>query len=256
MGESSRRDGIQSLEIGLAVFRHVYEIGRPAALHELATGMSMHRAKLHRYLASLVRSGFVSQHEDRRYGPGPYALRMMGGETRLARLRESALGGLQSLAREIGQTVFLSEWRSGHARLLGFEEPSRPISVRPNVGAELPLLNSSPGKVFAAFLPAEETETLLAQEVAGAVEPAQRQGRLAKYHRDLVEVRRRGIARNLGERFPSIHTMSAPVFDQERRIVFTITAFGLRESFDSRVNGVVATALKRWAAQHSAAPLD
>jgi DNA-binding IclR family transcriptional regulator len=256
MTDSSRRDGIQSLEIGLAVFKHLYEIGRPTPLHELSSGMAMHRAKLHRYLASLVRAGFVSQDDDRRYALGPYALRMMGGETRLARQREAALGALPSLAREIGETVFLTEWRGGHARLLHFEEPLKPISVRPNVGAELPLLNSSPGRVFAAFLPADETETLLAQEIEKNVPAAQRRTRMAAYRRELAELERRGVARSLAERFPSINSMSAPVYDQDRRAVFAITAFGLRDAFDATWNGVVARALREWAALHSATPVE
>jgi len=248
---SIERAGIQSLEIGVGVFKLLHELGRPVALHELASTVSMHRAKLHRYLVSLIRTGLVAQNADRRYRPGPYALRLMGDELRLIRLREAALSAMPRLARDVAETVFLSSWRNGRAHVLHFEEPLKPISIRPTVGTELSLLSTATGRAFAAYLPKTELEALLQRELKANVPRSQRMARRRTYLRELAEVRRRGIARSLAERYPSINSLSAPLFSLDRNVLLVITAFGLRETFDASWNGDLARTMRSWAAAHS-----
>src|SRR5262245_10566699 len=54
--EIEAKRGIQALEIGVQVFRHLYGFGRPVTLTELSEACSMHPSKLHRYCVSLIRS--------------------------------------------------------------------------------------------------------------------------------------------------------------------------------------------------------
>jgi len=75
--ESSKRQGINSIVVGLKLVKELVALGRPAPLREVAQAADMHPAKAHRYLVSFVRSGLVKQTpDDSLYDLGPYALEL------------------------------------------------------------------------------------------------------------------------------------------------------------------------------------
>jgi len=47
----------------------------------------------------------------------------------------------------------------------------------------------------------------------------------------VTEVRRRGIARSLGERDPGLNSFSAPTFGADGGVNLAVTAFGLAVNF-------------------------
>src|SRR5690606_39412359 len=53
--------GIQSVEVGLALFRQLADGETPCGLSDLARRAGMHRAKAYRYLVSLAPAGWVIQ---------------------------------------------------------------------------------------------------------------------------------------------------------------------------------------------------
>ena len=103
--------GIQSAEIALDVLTRLAELGGAQSVSELGRSLDMPRAKVHRYLVSLERRGYVEQDPaSARYRLGPQAL-----HTGLAALAEVdfvklAADGLDALSSAIGQTVFISIW--------------------------------------------------------------------------------------------------------------------------------------------------
>ncbi len=72
--ERKEPTGVQSLEVGLTVFDVLAVESRPLMLKEIADAIEMHPAKVHRYLVSLVRSGYAQQFSNGRYGVGDKAL--------------------------------------------------------------------------------------------------------------------------------------------------------------------------------------
>src|SRR5690606_21108387 len=70
-----RTGGVQSFEVGLRLLSRLAHQRRPMKITELAARAGMPPAKAHRYLASLVRSGYAAQHpESGLYSTGPAAL--------------------------------------------------------------------------------------------------------------------------------------------------------------------------------------
>ena len=70
-----RTAGVQSFEVGLALLSLLAHQRRPMKITALAAQARMPPAKAHRYLASLVRSGYASQSPDTGlYSTGPAAL--------------------------------------------------------------------------------------------------------------------------------------------------------------------------------------
>ena len=238
---------IQSLETGVGVFKALHTLGRPAGLREIAALVSMHPSKLHRYLATLVMTGLVEQHVDRRYAAGPYARSLANGQASVAQARAEAERALPSLARELGQTVLLTIWGRTGPLIVAIEEAPVPVTVRPAVKGELPLTNSSAGRVFAAFLPAERIRPLIKAELKGKGAAA-----AAAYERQLGEVRRRKLARAVGERYPGIAAISAPVLGADGQVLLCVTAFGMRETFPASLDGPIAKGLRNWTRARSA----
>jgi DNA-binding IclR family transcriptional regulator len=56
----------------------------------------------------------------------------------------------------------------------------------------------------------------------------------------LADIRKRGLARVLGEPIPGINAICAPVFEHTGSIALGITAIGPAGSFDANWNGLIA----------------
>ena len=74
--EEKTSNGIQSLEIGIDVLNVLIDNRKPMMLKEIGERLSMHPAKVHRYLVSLIRKNYAQQYSDGRYGVGDYLKRL------------------------------------------------------------------------------------------------------------------------------------------------------------------------------------
>ena len=73
------QQGVQSVEIGMALLSALAAHPRPAALSQLAEAAGLAPAKAHRYLVSLIRAGMVERSADSgKYRLGEAALQAIG----------------------------------------------------------------------------------------------------------------------------------------------------------------------------------
>lgn len=234
------QQGVQSVEIGMAVLASLATQPRPAGLSDLAEATGMAPAKVHRYLVSLIRAGMV----ERFAGSGKYRL----GEAAL-HIGLAALSGLDvmgfagealvALRDEIDETVLLAVWGNRGPVVVRWEESSRPVTTNVRPGSVMPLLNSSTGRAFAAFLPEAQTRPYIAEE-------SRRNPALAKdFPKILAETRKHGLARVEGDFLPGVAALSAPVFDHQGDLAAVLSTLGPQGSFDARWKGTVAKALRR-----------
>jgi DNA-binding IclR family transcriptional regulator len=241
--------GIQSLELGVRMFQVVHRLGRPATLNELAKLSRMPPAKAHRYCVSLVRTGLLRRDGRGLYGIGPFGFQLAQAEASLDHARSLALGALPRLARELGETVFLSAWGETGPRILSVADADKPISIRPSMRHDLPLHNSATGRVFATYLSPARLEALLAAELESfrrkeKLSAADIASRRRAFARQLADVRRRGLARTTGERYPGLNSFAAPIFDRGGRVILVLTSFGLSPTFPPSWDGMVPRALR------------
>jgi DNA-binding IclR family transcriptional regulator len=88
-------------------------------------------------------------------------------------------------------------------------------------------------------------ENFLASDAARLALHEDKKRSKSDFDAELIENRRRGIARTIGDPIPGINAFSAPVFDATGNIVLAITVMGPAASFDSKWDGSVATALRK-----------
>jgi DNA-binding IclR family transcriptional regulator len=244
------QQGIRSLEAGIGVFRQVHELRRPATLTEIARLARMEPAKAHRYCVSLIRTGLLQQDGRGLYSVGSLGFALGRADSGLETARAIAVAALKDLVSQTGETVFVSCWGQTGPVILKVEDAPKPIAIRPTTKGDLPLTNSATGRVFAAFMDADEVRRLAKTELAASGIPVrERAARLREFGEHLVDVRRRGLARTTGERYPGLISFSAPIFDHKGHVAFALTSFGLLVSFPSSWNADVPVALRNCAAR-------
>jgi DNA-binding IclR family transcriptional regulator len=253
-GNVDTRQGIQSIEVGARLLQVLAAAARPLTLKDLAEQSGMSAAKAHRYLVSFARIGLVEQGaETGRYDLGPFALTL--GLTRLNRL--DALRAVRpvvtALSESLDQTIAVAVWGNHGATIVQWQDSSQPVSVNLRAGAVLPLLNSSTGRCFAAFLPRQATAALLEAELRDAHrsdDPRLPQTREA-YEAILQEVRERGAARVQGTLLLGVHSFTVPVFDANGLMVLGLVALGHSGGFDSGWNSPILASLREQARELS-----
>ena len=245
MSRESR--GIQSIEVGGELLRALARSGEPMMLRDLAREAGMAPAKAHPYLVSFSRIGLIEQDETTgRYEIGALALEL--GLISLRRLSavRIATPKIAALADSIDHAVSLAVWGTHGPTVVRLEEPSHPVHIAMRAGSTMALLETATGRAFAAFLPAKTVKAALDSGLdrLGIAYNPKRPLKTAEIAAMLDEVRRRGLARAVGDPLPGVNAFAAPVFDHSGRIVLVNTAMGPAGTFDVRWDSAIAAALR------------
>jgi DNA-binding IclR family transcriptional regulator len=149
---------------------------------------------------------------------------------------------ITQLTAEIDQTVGLSVLGNQGPTIIYISESSYPIHVNMRTGTVMSIQNTATGRTFAAFLPSRQVERIIELEgrsgVAAGFDMQVKKG--VKLDIILADIRKRGLARVLGEPIPGINAICAPVFEHTGSIALGITAIGPAGSFDANWNGLIA----------------
>jgi DNA-binding IclR family transcriptional regulator len=204
------RQGIQSVEIAMDVLLAVERGLGPMSLTQIAVASGMGPSKVHRYLVSLSRIGLLARSRSSGlYDLGP-SLRRLGIEA-LRRVDEVALVSeyLPGLRDRTKHAVNLAVW-GDHGPVVvrwDYGHYALPITVR--VGATMPMLASSIGRVYLAHAPRTLTDPVLAAQVATTEQAGLTPAGIEAIK---VAVRRDGVALTSGGVVPGITSLAAPVF--------------------------------------------
>ena len=248
--KAKKQFGIQSIEVGSRILDVMIELGRPAALKDIARLAKMHPGKVHRYLVSYVRSELVAQDESSGlYGIGPKAIALGLAGLRSMDVVRCASELLPSLRDTTEETAFLAVWGTYGPVVFRLEESSRPVFLNVRVGSTLPILSTATGRVFAAYLPPEQTRQMIAAERAAA--EANERFESTQTDKILSDTRVRGIGRVVGDLVPGVAALAAPVFNHIGRVAAVIGVLGRLDQMDTNITGRVATALKECCADIS-----
>ena len=207
---AAARQGIQSVEIAMQVLNALEEGAGPMSLSQISALSGMQPSKTHRYLVSLVRIGLASQSPTSTlYNLGP-AMRRLGAEA-LRRMDEVGLTSelLPGLRDRTRHAVNLSVWGDNGPVIVRWEYGSFALPITVRVGATLPLLTSSAGRVFLAYLPSSLTTPVVRAQQAPSKDARWTDEQLTEAK---DETRRNGYAFTSGAILPGITSLSAPVF--------------------------------------------
>lgn len=199
--------------------------GSEMALTAVAAATGMHPSKAHRYLVSLTRAGYIAQDSATGlYGLGPRSTALGLAAMRqldVVRLAADIMNDLRDLT---GQTISMVTWANHGPTIVSVREADTPIMVTVRVGSVLPLLTSSNGQIFLAYLPPRKVKPFIDAELATAKRNPRWKGprTVAGVTRQIRDIRQRRMSRSESGVTTGIVSLAAPVFDHRGEIVCSI----------------------------------
>jgi DNA-binding IclR family transcriptional regulator len=168
---------------------------------------------------------------------------------RLDRVR-LGLSAISELRDAINETIALAVWSETGPVIVRWERPRRAITVNVMTGTSLKLLTSAAGRVFAAWLPKNVVDPLIASELKNKVIPGLKTR--SDVEAMLAKVRADGVAPvTSAYMFKGVEAAAAPVFNFKNEITMALSVVGVEGSVDMTVNSPVMQELKRAAAELS-----
>lgn len=229
---------VRSAEVGTDILKALAELSPSTSLSRLAEHVDMPASKVHRYLQALIASGFAEQDPaTNHYGLGREALRVGLAALASIDVLKVAAMPLSDLRDELNESCFIAVWGNQGATVVSIEPAVRAVTVVTQIGSVLPLLSSSTGLVFAAYLPDRETTELRDRELAGLDSHAE------DYEPLLAGIRERGLHHVHGLLMPGVDALSAPVFNALGKVAAVMTVVGPTSMFQADEQGPAAKRL-------------
>jgi DNA-binding IclR family transcriptional regulator len=184
------------------------------------TGLA--KATVHRILATLVEQKFITGDSDRGYHPGPRFLGLAGRAISQLDISSIAEPIVDALVREVDCTIHVGVVNGFEMVYVIRKDSSKPYRMASRVGLSMPMHCSGMGKAVLASWPPEQVNKLVAE--VGL--PARTERTITdpeRLHEELVKVRQRGYALDLGENENGTVCVSAPIRDHLGHVTYGLS---------------------------------
>ncbi len=201
-----------TVEKALDILQHLHASPGALGVTEIGRALQLPKSTAHRLLATLARRGMVERSPQGRYRPGIALVALGVGLLDREPVVVAARPVIESLAAELGETIFLAGLRGSRLYVLDKQEGEGFLRAAPQVGAEVPVHATAIGKVFLA---------LAADELSTDSEPARFTDATlldAALQRDLDQVRASGIAEQRDEWIEGLSGIAAPLWLRGRLV--------------------------------------
>jgi len=194
---------------------------------QIAETVGMSKTTVHRLLATLEHKRFLTRDK----ATGVYRLAFRFIEMASLALQDVELNRwahpyLKDLSAKYGETVDLSILDGTRVMYLEVIESSQRVKLAAAVGQRLPAFFTASGKALLAFVPEEQLEKILAENLANHNGEKASLPSLEEAKKDLRLVAERGYAISEQEYEDQINAVAAPIFDAERRAIASIAIVG------------------------------
>jgi DNA-binding IclR family transcriptional regulator len=188
---------------------------------DIARRLGVAKSTAHRLLTSLRSRGLAERNpETGQYRLGVHLFELGQLAQDRMRLRTCAMPLLEELRQASGYTVQLAIPTGIDVLFIERLETLRGLKLMSGIGRRLPAHATASGKAIAAY----DAELAQRRRIAGF--PSLAAGTIrtaADFDRALAQVRRRGVATNLGEAAAGCSAVAAPVLDSSGRAVAAIS---------------------------------
>lgn len=217
---------IQSVSKAIRLLDLLAEAGTPMTLAQISKETGWAKSTVHDLLSTMRQSSVVSQDNEGRYTLGirlfEYGCNLSNSWTVL----EKAKPYLQHISYATGEAVFLSVLDRGEVITLDRAVNRTGLWISAEMGCRLPVHCTSQGKLFLAYMPAEERKKILQRTDFRRFTDSTITSRNV-LEQELETILQRGYAIENSEYKPGLRSVSAPIFDAENRVRYAIGIIGM-----------------------------
>ncbi len=221
-----RASGTQTLMRGLALLECVADgVGD---VRGIVARLGTQRSTTHRMLGALVADGYLHHVPYKGYTLGPKLIRLGARALEQRPIVAVARPRLETLARDVGDTVHLGERDGAEVFYLDKISGTRGLEMRSRIGQRMPLALTGLGKALMFGIPPEDWRALYDDGIA-RVHQAGREARplpWADYARGLAAAIERGWVYDHEENEIGIRCVAAPVRDIAGKVAASISVAG------------------------------
>jgi IclR family transcriptional regulator, KDG regulon repressor len=195
------------------------------SLTQIAESIHMSKTTVHRLLATLESKRFITRDKNTgSYHLGFLFIEMASLVLQNDDLHRWAKPYLQRLSKEFGETVDLSILDGSYVIYLDVIESPQRVKLAAAVGQRLPAFFTASGKALLAFLPEEQVQKIISDNLAESSNhtPASVSDAIA----DLRITAERGYAISEQEYEEEINAVAAPIFDKDKHPIASIAIVG------------------------------
>jgi DNA-binding IclR family transcriptional regulator len=223
------RKGIKSVEVASRILSALTQSPEALSLKQLANAAGISSSLARTHAVSLIRTGLLEQTDAYgRYNLGPFASRL--GLAAIARIDSYEV--MESTARQLREetklTVAAAVWSSNGPVLVIWLRGARQLPLNVNVGSTLPMISTALGRVFLAYLSADDTRAIAQREQRELGRDARKivDGSISDLAGLAAQIRRVGYATSRSTLFPEMLAIAAPLLRSENHVVAAIGVIG------------------------------
>ena len=195
-------------------------------LTDICKTVGIHKSKGYAILKTLLNFRFVERDDEgKTYTLGPGLISLSRRVLDNLEYREKAGPFLEKLARQTGSTATFGIINSRNFIVIAKREGGREVYLTIRVGYRLSITHGAVGKAIISALPESEREDILRKERLLFHGDPSRLDRV-RLQAEFERCRQVGYAADLGEMFPGLNALAAPVFDHEGRVTGALLVTG------------------------------
>lgn len=206
----------------LAILEAVAESDEPVAAADLAPKLHLPRATVHRLCVVLERLGFLQ----RELGSKRFVVGYRQEQLAINSLINSSHRGarhavLQTLAREVGETVNVTVLDGNEIVYIDRVESHWPLRTHLQAGSRIPIHCGASGKLFLSLMPAAKRRRLLIAPLKKYTENTITNPKRLEDH--LKQIRLSRVSIDNEEFMQGLIGLAVPVYDARKRICATVS---------------------------------
>lgn len=229
--------GIQTLERASHILDAIKNNEQSLTLTELSRKIGMSKNNLKKYLVTFANLGVLTLDEEKKtYDLGPKLIELGLSALNSVSIYSIIDPFMQRIKNELNQSSAFVIWTEKGPMISKYQGSGKSINVEIEVGYCPPLLKSSVGRCFAAFLPAERTRNIMDKEMKNY----DLNSKIVMD--DLHQIKKAGFSsrdKSFGD-LPGSHSISSPIFDYSGEMVAAICIIGFANDLgiDEKSNDV------------------
>ncbi|MBJ2135246.1 helix-turn-helix domain-containing protein [Paraglaciecola chathamensis] len=242
------RKGIGSLELGLEVLELISEHCGPISLTKLSELAKMSPSRLHKYLVSLTKLGYVSQLDNFKYMLSNSSIRLGMSALKHSNPVQVAFEYADKLHQELDKTITVTIWNGDAPLVIKWLDSSHFLAVNIRLGSKLSPFTSAAGRVFLSHLPKLRCRELVEHYYDSPAPMPRHMGKPIKkavFYELLKDIKQSNLCCFKEDFLPDINVVSAPIFSLDGSVSTVISLLGNSKVTPVSAESIYVLAVKK-----------